>query len=169
MVIQCISYIYIIVMVYNKSKNPVTILTYYVRFSSQFCQWHNLNFKQLHQSLQVANLFFLLLKKTKYMQGVLKYIAYWTICTVYIQKFKLSRYLQIHVCLQISCLIYTGISYRYNFLSTNYIASFILANAQSFQMKISVIWFFLGKKTHAHENSLMVSTTIHFSAFAMFH
>lgn len=61
-------------MVYNKSK--VTILTCYVRFSSQFCQWHNLNFKQLHQSLQVANLFFLLLKKTKYMQGVLKYIAY---------------------------------------------------------------------------------------------
>lgn len=48
-------------MVYNKSK--VTILTYYVRFSSQFCQWHNLNFKQLHQSLQVANLFFPLFKK----------------------------------------------------------------------------------------------------------
>lgn len=61
-------------MVYNKSK--VTILTYYVRFSSQFCQWHNLNFKQLHQSLQVANLFFLLKKKNKIYAGHIKYIAY---------------------------------------------------------------------------------------------
>lgn len=137
-------------MVYNKSK--VTILTYYVPFSSQFCQWHNLNFKQLHQSLQVANLFFPLFKKTsKYMQGIIKYIAYWTICTVYIQKFKLSRYLQIHVCLQISCLIYTGIIYRYNFLSTNYIASFILANAQSFQIKISVMFFLRKKNTCSRE------------------
>lgn len=71
--------------------------------------------------------------------------------SIYIQKFKLSRYLQIHVCLQISCLIYTGISYRYNFLSTNYIASFVLANAQSFEIKISVIFFFRKKNTCSRE------------------
>lgn len=157
-------------MVYNKSKNPKLQYLHNIMYVSVHSSVNGiiLTLNNYIKAYKLQIYFFLFLKKnSKYMQGIIKYIAYWTICTVYIQKFKLSRYLQIHVCLQISCLIYTGISYRYNFLSTNYIASFILANAQSFQIKISVMFFW--GKTHAHENSLMVSTTIHFSAFAMFH
>lgn len=156
-------------MVYNKSKNP-KLQYLHIMYVSVHSSVNGiiLTLNNYIKAYKLQIYFFFFKKKQ---QNICR--AYKIYCilnymhSIYIQKFKLSRYLQIHVCLQISCLIYTGISYRYNFLSTNYISSFILANAQSFQIKISVM-FFLGK-THAHENSLMVSTTIHFSAFAMFH
>lgn len=133
-------------MVYNKSKNP-KLQYLHIMYVSVHSSVNGiiLTLNNYIKAYKLQIYFFFFKKNNKIYAGHIKYIAYWTICTVYIQKFKLSRYLQIHVCLQISCLIYTGISYRYNFLSTKYIASFILANAQSFQIKISVM-FFLGKK-----------------------
>lgn len=63
-------------MVYNKSTNPKLqlILTYYVDFSSQLCQLHNLNLNNYIKAymLQIYIFFF---SKNKIYAGHIKYIA----------------------------------------------------------------------------------------------